>query len=297
MKNPDSQTGSEWTILKLLNWTSGYFDEHSVESPRASAEILLAYALDLKRIDLYLKYDQPLTDGELSRYKALIKRRVKNEPVAYITGSKEFWSLDIRVTRDVLIPRPETECLVENALTLLNKTVNRKPKRILELGTGSGAVVLALAANRAGHSYFASDSSINALRVARKNAESHLLDSRIRFFCAEWFDSLSNNPGFDLVISNPPYIVSAEISHLQPEIHEYEPWTALDGDGDGLGCLKEIIRQADSFLRPHGYLILEIGHDQKNMVQRLAEQHGRYVDIEFFKDYSGIDRIVRMRKR
>ena len=156
----------QWTILSLIQWTTSYFKSHHIENPRADAEILLAHALNLERIDLYLRYDQPLNHGELSRFKILIKRRIQREPIAYITGTKEFWSLDFHVTTDVLIPRPETECLVEKALVGLS---GENRLNILELGTGSGAITIALASEKPNHHYMASDQSMYAARLAMEN--------------------------------------------------------------------------------------------------------------------------------
>ncbi|UCD90776.1 MAG: peptide chain release factor N(5)-glutamine methyltransferase [Desulfobacterales bacterium] len=302
MQNPSKSQDPEWTILKLLKWTTSYFKTHNIDSPRATAEILLAHVLKLKRIDLYLRFDQPLVDKELSRLKTLIKRRIKREPVAYIVGIKEFWSLELAVTKDVLIPRPETECLVEAALDLLpeippsNPMLN--PKRILELGTGSGAITLALASMRPNHLFFASDCSMNAVKLAQKNAKYHGLDTSIHFFCADWFKALTNNAaGFDIIISNPPYIPTQTIAHLQPEIYQYEPISAMDGKQDGLASLKHIIKKAHEYLHRQGRLLMEIGHDQKNAVQKIIESCGMYKDVIFSKDYSGYDRIVQMQKK
>jgi release factor glutamine methyltransferase len=289
---------SQWNILKLLRWATSYFKSHKIENPRADAEILLAHALNLKRIDLYLHYDQPLCNHELLRFKTFVKRRIDREPVAYIIGVKEFWSMELAVTRDVLIPRPETECLVEAALTYLPENAGRWPKCILDLGTGSGAVVLALASQRPAHLFFASDCSVNAIRTARLNALRHHLDAAIGFFVGEWFSPLLPDAcSFDMILSNPPYIPSAVIRLLQPEIHEYEPIEALDGGKDGLCCIRRIICHAGRYLNPGGLLLLEIGHDQKDGVRKIIDQCGNFEAMAFTRDYSGYDRVVHMRKR
>ena len=302
MENHTTSSDMDWTIVKLLKWTTSYFKSHDIDSPRAAAEILLAHTLNLRRIDLYLQYDQPLSSNELMQFKALIKRRVKREPVAYIVGGKEFWSLGFSVTRDVLIPRPETECLVEAALPLLSDGLNRgsgfEPKRILELGTGSGAIVLALASQRSQHSFFASDCSIKAVALARENARRHGLNRDVHFFCGDWLTPLdSKTHRFDVIISNPPYIQTQTLRRLQPEIFEYEPITALDGGKDGLYCLRLIIEGAHFYLNTHGSLLLEIGHDQRNEVHKIIAACGRYENVVFKKDYSGYDRVVQMRKK
>lgn len=302
MQNQPKSIDPEWTILKLLKWTTSYFKSHDIDSPRATAEILLAHILKLKRIDLYLRHDQPLISDELLNFKAFIKRRIKREPVAYIVGVKEFWSMDFAVTEDVLIPRPETECLVETSLGLLqedsNSDPNNPPMRILELGTGSGAVILALASTETKHLFFASDLSIKAVLLAKQNAKHHGLDKTVNFFCADWFTPLKVvRHQFDMIISNPPYIPTQVVSQLQPEIYKYEPISALDGNEDGLHCFRHIINNAHVYLNLQGSLVLEIGHDQKNEVQNIAEKCGNYKNIVFTKDYSGYHRVVQMQKK
>ena len=302
MMNQPKSRDPEWTIIKLLEWTTSYFKSRDIDSPRSTAEILLAHVLKLKRIDLYLRYDQPLCINELSKFKVLIKRRVEREPVAYIVGVKEFWSMDFSVTKDVLIPRPETECLVEAALTLLPQDnafdSNPSPKNILELGTGSGAVILAIASMQPKHIYFASDRSVKAIRLARQNSKRHGLDTAVSFFCADWFTPLNwQKKRFDMIISNPPYIPTQVIGRLMPEIYKYEPIWALDGDRNGLFCLRHIINTAHGYLNPEGSLLLEIGHDQKNDVRSIIDQCGNYEHVVFAKDYSGYDRVVRMKKK
>jgi release factor glutamine methyltransferase len=288
----------EWTLMKLVQWAAGYFDSHHIDNPRATAEILLAHAINAKRIDLYLRYDQPLNSVELNRFKTLIKRRTNREPVAYILGRKEFWSMDLEVNRTVLIPRPETECLVERALESLQADPKPECKSVLELGTGSGAVVLALASENSRHSYLGTDVSIDAVRVARRNSMRHGMDAKIRFMVADWFEPFDAKSGiFDLIVSNPPYIKSGDLKRLQPEIHVYEPVAALDGAKDGLRCLRHIIQCAYRYLKPTGALLLEMGHDQQAPLKQIIDACGQYADVQFYKDYSGYDRIAFMRKR
>ncbi len=302
MQNQQKPRASEWTILKLLEWATPYFKSHDIDSPRATAEILLAQVLKIERIDLYLRYDQPVLSEELSQFKVLIKRRISREPVAYIVGVKEFWSMDFAVTKDVLIPRPETEHLVAAALSLLpedsSSGSNPGPQRIFEPGTGSGAIILALAATRTNNLFFASDRSIRAVALARQNATHHGLEKRVDFFCADWFTSLKDgSPRFDMIVSNPPYIPSRSLRVLQPEIYNFEPISALDGDKDGLGSLRHIINHAHFYLNRRGSLLLEIGHDQKNDVQKIIDSCRNYENIIFTKDYSGYDRVVQMTKK
>jgi release factor glutamine methyltransferase len=298
MQNQTRLRPNEWTIIKLLQWATTYFDTHDIDSPRSTAEILLAHALNTSRIDLYLRYDQPLNSDELGRFKALIKRRINREPVAYILERKEFWSLDLRVTRDVLIPRPETECLVEKSLEVLAVDINRTSKLILELGTGCGAVIIALASENPRHSYWATDISITAIQIACQNAIQNDLMGKIHFITGDWFAPLrSAAGGFDLIVSNPPYIKSGDLARLQPEIQAHEPLLALDGAADGLSCMRHIIQSAYRFLRPGGALVLEIGYDQKSALKQMIAECGEYEGVSFYQDYSGYDRILQMHKK
>ena len=288
----------EWTLIKLVQWAAGYFESHHIDSPRATAEILLAHAIGAKRIDLYLRYDQPLNSDELDRFKTLIKRRTNREPVAYILGYKEFWSMDLEVNRNVLIPRPETECLVEKALESLAADPKRGHKSILDLGTGSGAIVLALASENSRHSYVGTDISSDAIRIARRNCRRHEVGAKIRFMVADWFNAFDAKSGiFDLIVSNPPYIRSEDLKRLQPEIHAFEPVAALDGAKDGLRCLRHIIQSGHLYLKPAGTLLLEMGHDQQVSLKQIIDACGQYEDARFYRDYSGHDRIASMRKR
>jgi release factor glutamine methyltransferase len=299
MQNPPGPREAEWTILSLIKWATGYFTSHGIDSPRATAEILLATLLNLKRIDLYLRYDQPLLSSELSGFKALIKRRLNREPVAYITGKKDFWSLELEVTPDVLIPRPDTETLVEAALSCLG-TADASPApagKVLELGTGSGAIVLALAIERPAYRYFATDISLAALQVAKSNARRHKLDAAVQFIAGNWLNPFSpNKPVFDMIVSNPPYIPSGDISGLQPEVTLFEPTQALDGRSDGLYAIRRIIFSAYPLLKPQGVLLLEMGFNQKEAVIALIQQSDRYHPFQIIKDYAGHDRVVVMHK-
>lgn len=289
---------SAWTIIKLLQWAASYLKAHDIGSPRATGEILLAHALKCERIALYLNFEQPLIGDELRAFKSLIQRRIRREPVAYILGVKEFWSLDLEVTRDVLIPRPETECLVETALEHLSRHASSQSWRILDLGTGSGAIIVALAAQQSRHTYFASDRSLQAVRVARRNAKRHNLDGLIHYFNADWLTSVNpNKSAFDMIISNPPYIPSRVIDGLQPEIHSFEPIEALDGSDDGLKCFQEIIGAAHRYLKSDGLLLLEIGHDQRDDVYRLADASGHYKNFRCTNDYAGYNRVALMHKK
>lgn len=293
MQTPSKANPPPWTILSLLQWTADYFKTRGVESPRTGAEILLAETLGCERIDLYVRFDQPLNEAELARFKAAIKRRVRGEPVAYITGKQGFWTLDLKVCESVLIPRPETETLVEAALALLPSDGAANPRRVLDLGTGSGAIALALAAERPGHHYSASDRSREALGQAKLNAG----PSRVDFFCGDWFDPVRPGAAFDLILSNPPYIPSGEIDGLQVEVRTYEPRLALDGGRDGLSALRRLIREAPEHLVDGGHLLLEIGWDQGPAVKTIIQETGAYDRPIIQKDDAGRDRVALVRKR
>jgi release factor glutamine methyltransferase len=285
-----------WTILDLLNWATAHFKTHSIDQPRPDAEILLSHTLGMARVDLYVQYDRPMELGELKAFKGLIQRRLQREPVAYIVGEKGFWSLDLQVSRDVLIPRPETEILVEAALSIIPSYVLGKPLRILDLGTGSGAIALALASERPGHRFYGVDRSQRALHVALNNARKYGMDGSIALFQGSWFDAVRDGGScFDVIVSNPPYIPTDDLETLPPEISQYEPRQALDGGPEGLDAIRLIIDKAATYTSPGGWLLLEIGCEQGAAVESLMSDTTQYVDVTVVKDYRGLDRVVRAR--
>ena len=297
MLNPPPAADPGWTVLKVLQWAAAFLKERGIDSPRSTAELLLAHALNTDRVQLYVRHDQPLERPELAVFKQLLLRRLRREPAAYILGRKGFWTLDLTVTPDVLIPRPETECLVEAALAVLKKHPAGR-SRVLDLGTGSGAIVLALAVEAPEHRYFACDISPAAVGIAGRSAAQAGVSGCVQFWVAGWFSALK--PGgavFDLIVSNPPYVPSAAIDCLAPEIALHEPRLALDGDADGLRSYRALIGEAYRYLAPGGSLLLEIGADQRRAVQQLAEQAGAYEGFGWSRDYSGRDRVVWLRKK
>jgi len=296
MKVVSDQDSAAWTIARLLSWTSDYFNSHGIDSPRLTAELLLSHSLSIKRLDLYLQHDKPLSQEELACFKSLIKRRVDREPVAYITGTKGFWTLDLAVTPDVLIPRPDTECLVDSAIQVLPRTNENNPMNILDLGTGSGAIILSIASERPDNRYFAVDISDKAVHIARKNRDSNNIKAHVSFILGQWFGPFAKRQIFDLIVSNPPYIPSEDIAHLEPEITRYDPMLALDGDADGLSCIRSILAEASAYLKDGGYLMMETGFDQKPAVMEMAEKCGFYEKVEYIRDAAGHDRVVKMRK-
>jgi len=216
--------------------------------------------------------------------------------VAYITGEKGFFEADFKVTPGVLIPRPDTELIVEQAIKEIN-TLRKEDtsKTVLELGTGSGAIIVSLAKKVPGPLYFASDISLSALSVARENSKK-IVENRVLFFAGSWFSPLRNNQRFDLILSNPPYIPFADIQDLAPEIQKFEPLLALDGGEDGLDCFRSILRDASSHLVPGGTLLLEMGFDQKESMEKLFSSCPAYESIEFIRDLAGHNRVVKVKK-
>lgn len=287
---------AEWTIKKILTWTEGYFTDHEIDSPRLTAEILLSKTLDMRRLDLYLQHDRPLEKQELSAFKALIRRRAAREPVAYITGEKGFYNDRFAVGRGVLIPRPDTEVLVETAVEHLNSSQwADQTARVIELGVGSGAIISSVAAACPAHLYFGSDISPQALETASTNS-AVIAGVPIRFFRGNWMDAVSSHAGFDLILSNPPYIPRADIDTLAPEVKDHEPRLALDGGPDGLDMIRIILSQAGERLNPEGRVVLEMGFDQKNGMEALAATHSWVSDLEFIKDLAGHNRLAVLKK-
>lgn len=321
-----------WTIRKMLGWSNDYFARFDIDSPRLTAELLLAHTLNLRRLDLYLQFDRPLNPDELATYKTLIQRRVKlREPVAYITGEKGFWNGEFLVSPHVLIPRPDTEALVEQAISEIQRLgEGGRRLKVLDLGTGSGAIVLSLAQSCPEHLFFAMDRSCEAIQVARRNLARQALpmetasapsggdvisetdggDGRIslddldresvkkdlsptvQFWVGSWLESLKQDVRFDLIVSNPPYIVTNEIKGLQPEIKDHEPISALDGGKDGFDCFRQILLTAASCLSVDGVLMMEMGADQQEQMKKEVVAASLYTQPRFVKDYAGHDRVV-----
>lgn len=271
-----------WTILEVLRWTTGYLQDKGVPTPRLDAEVLLAYCLGLERVGLYLDYERPLKPAELARYRELVRRRAAREPVAYIRGLKEFWSLEFEVSPAVLIPRPETELLVEEALALARPLGE---PRVVEVGTGSGAVAVVLA-RELKRAVTATDNSPEALAVARRNAAKH--GAEVEFIEADLLSPFGEG-AFDLVVSNPPYVPRPDFA-TPPEL-SFEPRGALDGGEDGLEVVRQLTRQAPRVLAPGGWLLLEVGLGQAPETTRLMEAAG-FRDVAGVPDLAGIERVV-----
>lgn len=286
-----------WTVLKVLRWTTDYLAGKGISSPRLDAELLIGSALDKDRVGLYLCYDQPLQSLELTEIRQLVARRANREPLQYILGHTEFWSLPFKVTPGVLIPRGDTEVLVEEVERLLAQSPLAEDDLILDVGTGSGAIAVAIAHTfKESCSTFlvdAIDVSAEALALAQHNAQQNQVGEKIRFQQCDMahLDQLDGHASYRLIVSNPPYITTAEMSELMPEVLNHEPHLALEAGDDGLQCYRLLCGQAVSSLQPNGWLVVEVGATQAEAVQRLMEQAG--LDQTFQRqDYSGIARVV-----
>jgi release factor glutamine methyltransferase len=276
-----------WTVLKLLKWTTDYFAGRGIESARLEAELLLAATLAMDRVGLYVNFEQPLAVAELADYRAKVRRRAAHEPVQYILGETEFWSLPLRVTPQVLIPRADTEVLVEEALARLDGAT-----RVLDVGTGSGAIAVALAHEVAGLELDALDCSREALAIARENAARNGVAERLHPLEGD-LDKLSGGP-YDMIVSNPPYIPTTDLAQLAPEVRDFEPRLALDGGRDGLEAYRRLAAQAGPMLRPGGWLLVEVGIGQAEEVSALFRAAG-LEEIAVRDDYAGIARVVAAR--
>lgn len=282
-----------WTVRRVLEWTTQHLKKHGSETPRLDAEILLAHARNCPRIALYTQFDEPLSDPVRAKMRELVQRRAQSEPVAYLVGHREFFSLDFDVTRDVLIPRPDTETLVMAVLDAAKPLVEPK---ILDLCTGSGCVAIAIAKNCPAAIVTATDLSPTALTVAQENAAKHKVDQRITFQNGDLFAAVGSEERFDIIATNPPYVTTAELETLAMDIRKYEPRQALDGGPDGLNVVRGIVRDAAAHLQPGGSVFVEISPEQGDAVQRLFSEAGPLTEIRAIKDLSGRTRVVGCRR-
>ena len=282
-----------WTIKKLLEWVTGYFEEKGVDAPRLSAELLLCHVVGLERIQLYTLYDRVVDGQPLAQLRALVKRASEHEPIAYLVGRCEFYSLPLTITPDCLIPRPETENLVEKAISFLRSRSGAQ--HVLDLCTGSGCIAAAIAKNVTDVQVVATDISDAALKVAAENIEKLKLGDTVKLLCGDLFDPIIDgldDGRFDVVVSNPPYVSKAEYDELDKNVKEYEPPGALLAGADGLDVYKRITEKVDDFLRPDGALMMEIGYAQGPAVGDLLEKAGVFKAVTIEKDFANNDRIA-----
>ncbi|MEZ6058008.1 MAG: peptide chain release factor N(5)-glutamine methyltransferase [Planctomycetaceae bacterium] len=285
-----SAPADDWTVRRVLEWTIGYLKQHGSESPRLDAEVLLAYAWGCPRILLYTRYDDALPPEIRSRMRDLVRRRAAAEPVAYLVGKREFFSLDFEVTPAVLIPRPDTETLIVEALALLK---GRTAPQVLDLCTGSGCIGISIARNARDSQVTAIDISPEAIAVAQRNADRLQVADRVRFLTGDLFAPLSDGTKFDVIVTNPPYVTTGELAGLSADVRLHEPHLALDGGVDGLDLLRTIIATAPQFLVPGGWLYLECSPEQVPAVIKLLEATSSYVNIDAIRDLSQQPRVVR----
>jgi len=281
----------QWTVKRLLEWTTDHFRKHGSDSPRLDAEILLAKALGCKRIDLYMRFNSEPDVAERTQFRESVKRRAAGEPVAYLVGHKEFYSLTLAVTRDTLIPRPETEHLVVESLDLLAKMGQRDDLSVCDVGTGSGAIAVAIAKNAPKCRVTAVDLSPEALEVARQNAQTHGVTDRVTFVVSDLLTGFPEIPLFDLVVSNPPYVSESEFVNLSDNVRNYEPKLALVAGEDATRVIRNLAGQTVSRLREGGHFLVELSPMIAGQVAELLRQHG-WRDVRIQRDMAGQERVA-----
>jgi release factor glutamine methyltransferase len=286
----DPSLADLWTVQRILHWTTDYFDRKGIDAPRLTAELLLAHALGCDRVRLYIDFDRPLDKGELARFRGLVERRAAGEPTHYILGAREFYGRPFKVDPRVLIPRPETELLVEQALQRLAPDATGP---VLELCTGSGCIGLTLAAERPQLRVEATDVSAEALEVAADNARALGLEERVALLRGDLFAPVAGRR-YAMIVSNPPYVARGAIAGLSAEVRR-EPQLALDGGVDGLDVIRRIVAEAPGALQPGGWLLLEIGEEQGPRLLALFASAGLQ-EGTIHRDLAGLDRIALARR-
>ncbi len=285
-----------WRIIDLLKWTSEHLEEKKFDNPRLTAERLLGHVLGLRRVELYLQYDRLLTRAELESFKILLKRRLRHEPLQYVLGETEFFGLRLKVSPAVLIPRPETEVLVEQVIDWVGRLFGKEsPIELLDVGTGSGNIAVALAHHLPGARVTALDVSPEALSVARENVSLNAVEGRVRLVEADFVEfarqAVASAERFEGIVSNPPYVSATEFENLAPEIREHEPRRALMPAGEPLGFFRALAEWALRLLKPGGFIGVEVGFGQAGSVRSIFEEHG-LVGLQVHRDLSGIERVV-----
>ncbi len=284
--------GPQWTIGAILTWTKQYFADKGVASPRLDAEVLLSHILGRDRMYLYVNFDQPLEAGELAAFREAVRQRARRVPVAYITGRKEFFGLPFSVTPAVLIPRPDTEVLVEAALRRLQ---GREDPFLLDVGTGSGAIIISLLHKLPAARAVAIDISADALAVAAGNAAKLGVADRLELARGDLLAPVAGR-AFDAIVSNPPYIAAKDMAGLAPEL-VYEPRAALAGGADGLDFYRRLAAGGAAHLKPGGFLAVEVGAGQAGAVAALATAATGLAALAIVKDYAGVERVVVLERR
>lgn len=285
-------------IKNALRWGVDYLKDSGVDTPKLDAEVLLMHSLNTDRINLHLISDKILNVKEREIYKGCIERRLKREPVAYITGHKEFMSLDFKLTKAVLVPRPETEILVEETLREYAKKKDKSNSiRILELGTGSGIIAVSLAKEIKHITLVSTDISLEIIKVAVENAHLHKVNDKITFFVGRYLQGIKQKGNqFDFIVSNPPYLSKSDWESAQPEIREHEPLDSFLGGEDGMDFYRTIITDTSNLLSEDGCLILEVGIGQAEIVSDMIKKTASYSRVKLIEDLSGIKRVVKAQK-
>jgi len=282
--------GESWTPISLTRWSGAYLQEKGIENGRLDAELLLAHVLDVGRLELYLQFDRPIQVHELAAFKALLLRRVKREPLQYVVGTAFFRELELRSDARALVPRPETEILVEEVLRWVGGRVG--PLVGLDVGTGTGAIALSLLKEGPFERFVATDPSVEALALARENAAALGLAEKIDVREGKLFEPVGEGERFDLVVSNPPYVSEADRDGLQPEVREWEPAGALFAGPRGMDVLDPLARGAPRLLKPRGLLAVEVGDGQAREVSGIMEETGAFSRVWIRPDLTGRERIV-----
>jgi release factor glutamine methyltransferase len=290
-------SSAAWTVGRLLKWTTDYLQSHGSDSPRLDAEVLLAEILQCPRIQLYTAFDNEPGEEERAAFRELIRRRAEGVPVAYLVGHREFYSLDFRVTPDVLIPRPETELLVVALLDLAKAHSAGAKLKIADVGTGSGIIAVCAAKHLSGCRVTAIDLNPQALKVAKTNAEMHGVSGRIEFIQSDLFAALELDDKYDFILSNPPYVAEDELQTLGPEVRNFEPHAALVAGPRGTEVIEKLIPQSVERLNPGGYLVMEISPMIHDRVLPLLAAETRFDLATTIKDLARLPRVVRARKK
>jgi len=285
--------GGPWTVAQLLNWTRAYFEKHGLESPRLCAEILLAHAVGCERIELYTRHESVPSEQALQTFRSAVAEASAGRPIAHLTGTKEFFALRFEVTPDVLIPRPETEVLVERTIRLARDSAG-DIESILDVGTGSGCIAISLAKHLPGVSICASDICEAALQVARHNAKRHDVSGRIEFRAGDLFAPWESGR-FDVIVCNPPYVAESEAASLPANVRDFEPHAALFAGEDGLAVLRRLIAGAPRHLKPGGHLLTEVAYNQSATVRDLLDE-SVWTDIVTYRDALQHERVVHARR-
>jgi release factor glutamine methyltransferase len=283
-------TCRSWTIRDVLDWAARDFARRGIESARLDAELLVGKALGIDRVGLYLDLNRPLQEEERRAIRPLVARRRQREPVAYILGHKDFYGRRFTVTPEVLIPRPDTETLIDHALQCLEQDA---AWNVLDVGTGSGAIAITIAAERPLTMVTATDVSASALDIAVKNAVAHRVASRIRF---ERADLVTAEGTYDLIVSNPPYVASPELASTEPEVREHEPQIALDGGADGLQVVKRLLAAAERVTMPGAQMLIEVGLGQAASALDFAASKTAWTPVATYRDLNRVDRVIHLRR-